>query len=307
MSFKRIAALAAFFAALSAAQMAQACACGCSVFSVGAGQLLPTQNGGAAWLEYEHMDQTHNWSGTHGAPSADNSDKEIRTDFFTVGGEYMWTCGWGLMVEAPVWNRTFRTDDGSGIDTFHDFALGDVRLQAIYSGFDKSMQSGITFGLKLPTGDYHAGGFDRDTEIGSGSTDLILGGYHVGSLSKDDRLSWFTNGQVEAPFITTGGYRPGGTADGAIGIIYHANGDEDAKLAVSPVLQLIGSFRGHDSGPAADPADSGYGRLMVSPGVELKTGKWRLYADVEFPVYQDVRGDQLTAPEMFKAVVSRTF
>ena len=47
----------------------------------------------------------------------------------------------------------------------------------MYTGFFKDMSTGVIFGLKLPTGTYTAPGLDRDTQIGSGSTDLMLGGY----------------------------------------------------------------------------------------------------------------------------------
>ncbi len=308
MSPRLTAALAALLALLVLPQTALACACGCSVFSVGAGSLLPTNHGGDAWLEYDFMDQNKNWSGDKAAPAADNSDKQIKTDFITLGGQYMFSCGWGFMVEAPVWNRDFRTDDGSGtIDSFHSQALGDIRLSAVYTGFSKSMTTGVTFGLKLPTGDYHAAGFDRDTQIGSGSTDIVLGAYHVGALNRDETLTYFAKGQWEAPVITVGGYRPGQTLDAAGGVIYKAASFDNDKASLSPLLQVIGSARAADSGDAANPVDSGYSRLMLSPGLELRTDKWRFYGDVKFPVYQHVRGNQLVAPELFTVVVSRSF
>jgi len=308
MTSRLAAAFAAILTLILVPQTALACACGCSVFSVGAGSLLPTDHGGDAWLEYDFMNQNKNWSGDKAAPAADNSDKQIKTDFFTVGGQYMFSCGWGLMVEAPVWNRDFRTDVGGGvIDGFHAQSLGDVRLSAIYTGFSKSMTTGVTFGLKLPTGDYHAAGFDRDTQIGSGSTDLLLGAYHVGSLNRDDTLTYFAKGQWEVPFTSVGSYRPGQTLDAAAGVIYKAGSFDNDKVSVSPLLQVIGSARAHDAGDAADPVDSGYSRVLLSPGLEIRTDRWRLYGDVKFPVYQHVRGNQLVAPELFTMVVSRSF
>ena len=303
-----IAAGVAVLALILFPETALACACGCSVFSVGAGSLLPTDHGGSAWLEYDYMNQNKNWSGDKSAPAGDNSDKQIKTDFVTLGGQYMFTCGWGVMVEAPVWNREFRTDDGSGtIDRFQSRSLGDVRLTAIYTGFSKAMTTGLTLGLKLPTGDYHARGYDRDTQIGSGSTDIVLGTYHVGSLSRDDSLTYFAKGQWEIPVITVGGYRPGQTIDAAGGVIYRATNFDNDKASLSPLLQLIGSARTADSGDAANPGDSGYSRLLLSPGLELRTDKWRLYGDVKFPIYQHVRGNQLIAPQLFTVVVSRSF
>ena len=47
----------------------------------------------------------------------------------------------------------------------------------MYTGFSNDMSKGIIFGVQLPTGNYTAPGFDRDTQIGTGSTDLILGAF----------------------------------------------------------------------------------------------------------------------------------
>ena len=62
MPTRLLAALAALLALLILPQTALACACGCSVFSVGAGSILPTDHGGDAWVEYDHMNQNKNWS-----------------------------------------------------------------------------------------------------------------------------------------------------------------------------------------------------------------------------------------------------
>ena len=302
------AALAAVLALILIPRTALACACGCSVFSVGAGSILPTDHGGDAWVEYDHMNQDKNWSGDKSAPAADNSDKQIKTDFLTLGGQYMFTCGWGVMVEVPVWNRDFRTDVGSGtVDRFHSQSLGDIRLSGVYTGFSKAMTTGLTFGVKLPTGDYHAAGFDRDTQIGSGSTDLVLGAYHVGALNRDETLTYFAKGQWEIPVMTVGGYRPGQTVDAAVGVIYKAASFDNDKASLSPLLQLIGSARAADAGDAANPGDSGYSRVLLSPGVELRMDRWRLYGDVKLPIYQHARGNQLVAPAFVSVAVSRAF
>ena len=56
----------------------------------------------------------------------------------------------------------------------------------MYTGFSKDLSTGLIFGLKFPSGDYTAPGFDPDDQIGSGSTDLILGGFHKGLLTGDN-------------------------------------------------------------------------------------------------------------------------
>ena len=46
---------------------------------------------------------------------------------------------------------------------------------------------------------------------------------------------------------------------------------------------------------------------MVSPGVEVSSGPWRLYGDLEVPIYQRFNGNQLAAPALFKLIVSHSF
>ena len=285
---------------------ALACACGCGVFEVGTASLFATDHGGTAFLEYDFMDQDHNWSGTSSAPAGNNDDKDLRTDFFTAGAEYMFNSSWGVMAEVPVWNRYFKTDDGLGIDSFEHAALGDIRLMGIYSGFSDDMSTGIKFGVKLATGDWKYPNFDRDTEIGTGSTDLLLGAYHFGALTNDDAWVWFGQASLDQPIATQGGYRPGWEVDGAVGVTYDGLtvGDD---IKVAPVLQLVGSHRDHDSGPQANPDDSGYDRLLVAPGIEVDVQNWKLYGDVEFPIFQNMNGNQLAAPALFKLIVSRSF
>ena len=302
-------ALAAGIGALAAPLSALACACGCGVFGVGAGSLIPQTERGSVYVEYDFMNQNQNWSGTHSAPSENNDDKQIRTDFITIGGQAMITPTWGLMVEVPVWNWRFRTenDDDTGVDTFDHAALGDIRVQAVWTGLSKNMSTGLTFGLKLPTGDWTYPGFDRDTSIGTGTTDLLLGGYHIGSLDKDERWKWFIQGRAEIPLNSRSGYRPGQEADGAIGVSYGGIGKDTDRVKFTPVLQLITSVRAKDSGVEADRPNSGYQRLLISPGASVSTGKWTFYGDVEVPIYQRTIGNQLVAPVLFKAVVSRSF
>jgi hypothetical protein len=168
-------------------QKALACACGCGVFEIGTASLLPSEPGVTTFLEYDYSDQNRNWSGTSSAPASGNSDKEIQTHFFTVGAQYMSEKGWGIMVEVPYWQRHFETDPGTGVISIDHGSIGDIRIQASYSGFFDDMSTGISVGLKLPTGDYKDQQFDRDTEIGTGSTDIILGAFHHGAFSDTSR------------------------------------------------------------------------------------------------------------------------
>ena len=149
-----------------------ACACGCGVFEVQTGALLPNKPGGVAFLEYDFTNQNKNWHGARRASDDANNDKRIRTDYVTAGVQYMLSRRWGYRVELPDWSRRFvkANDDDGTIGTFDHGSVGDIRVRGVYSGFSEDMSSGLTFGLKLPTGDYSAPNFDRDTQIGTGST-----------------------------------------------------------------------------------------------------------------------------------------
>ena len=281
-----------------------ACACGCGIFDVDTSAMLPTHEGGMAWVEYDFMNQDRNWNHSSSSASANNNDKDIKTNFFTAGAEYMFNRSWGVEAEIPYWQRHFSTVDDSGnANNFDHSAFGDVRLKGIYSGFSADMSSGITFGLKLPTGDWHHVDFDRDTSIGTGSTDVLLGAYHQGYLAGS--WNWFANAELDQPFLIRADYRPGSEVDAVTGVYY--NGWTIGDLKVAPVAQVIGSYRHHDNGLAANPQNSGYERVLLSPGVEVNTAGFRVYGDVGIPIYQYVRGNQLTANALFKLNISHNF
>ena len=283
-----------------------ACACGCGVFDVGTASLFPGCKGATAFVEADYLDQTANWSGTSRAAPATNDDKNVRSEFFVLGGQVMFNRSWGVMAELPVTTRHFVTAKSGPPETFDHTALGDVRVMGVYSGFSKDMSTGVLFGLKLPTGDYTYAGFDRDVAIGTGTTDLILGAYHLGAITRDASWTYFAQATWQHAFDERAGYRPGDDLNGAFGV-YYEPGQVGGRLAVVPVLQLIGTHRRPDSGPESDPANTGYSRLLIAPGVEIKAAAWKLYGDVEFPVYQRVNGDQLVAPALFKMILSRSF
>lgn len=296
-------AVAAIIVFALSSSSAWACACGCGVFDVGTASLFPSGSGATLFAEYDFMNQHQNWHGTSSAPAADNDDKKIRTDFLTLGGQYMFGHDWGIMAELPVWNRHFNTLDGDSVAGFNHVALGDVRLMGVYSGFSADMSTGVSFGVKLPTGDSGYANFDNDTEIGSGSTDLLLGGYHQGGLDADANWIWFAQGLYDQPLMHKSGYRPGAEIDAAAGAYYNS-WYLGAQTKLAPMLQLIASHRWQDGGANADPVNTGYDRLMIAPGVEFDAGSWKLYGDAEVPIYQDTRGDQLVSSVLFKAIVS---
>ncbi len=321
-----------------------ACACGCGMFDIGANSAFPnmSDSGWSAWLRINYMDQNKNWEAASSAPASDNNDKDIKTWFYTVGGQYMINHDWGVMVELPVFDRSFTTTGDGGpypvgsTPTTHLTAMGDMMIQGVYAGFSPDMSTGVTFGVKLPTGDYTGpfipanglpasnpanttGGlaYDRDTLPGTGSTDLLIGGYHVGGLSADNRLAYFVQGRYQFAVLTrdgaTGSYRPGNELDAGVGLSYDL-GKNGVFDRIAPVAQLLQSYRTGDGGTAASP-NSGYRRTLIAPGVDVRIKKTRVFADVELPVLQTVKTDapssgnfgQLTASVIWKLQVAYDF
>jgi hypothetical protein len=297
------------------------CACGCGVFDVATQSMLPQGPGGMIFAQYDYMDQNMNWSGGRPAPAANNGDKDIRTDFTTVGLQYMFNREWGLQFEVPYDFRHYTANFGGGSTSWS--TIGDIRLEGIYTGFFEDMSAGVTFGLKLPTGnDSHdlPGILDRDTELGTGSTDILLGGFYRHSLtSVVPGLYWFAQMQSDVPVLTQGGYRPGVEVDTSLGLYYSSF--SLGKVQVTPVAQVIPTYRSKDTGawasggvndPGINPkdpteVDSGYHRMLLSPGIEFDMHPWMIYGDVEFDDLQWSKGNQLVAPILFKVTVSYAF
>jgi len=284
-----------------------ACACGCGIFDVGTSSMFPSGQGGTVFAEYDFMDQSHNWSKSSRASNDNNSDKEIKTSFINTGFQYMFDRSWGIKAELPYDYRYFKTidEDSGDIVSFSHSATGDLRIKGIYTGFSPDMSTGLEFGLKVPTGDWTNPNFDRDTEIGSGSTDVLIGAYHRGSIISDGSVGFFLQNELDQPFLTQGGYLPGIEDDAVIGVYY--KGIQVGGLRVTPIAEVKNSYRSRDRGWAANPTDSGYERILFSPGIELDYKKVMVYFDVGFPVYQYTNGDQLVSSALYKVTVSYMF
>ena len=129
---------------------------------------------------------------------------------------------------------------------------------------------------------------------------LLLDAYRMDHLVA--QWNWFANGSWDQPVLTRGGYRPGSEVDAVAGTYFDGWKFGDVKVAL--LAQVIGSYRLHDEGPAAMPDDTGYERILLSPGIEVETAGLGIYADVGFPVFEHVRGNQLVASALFKINVS---
>jgi hypothetical protein len=290
-----------------------ACACGCGVYEVGAGSEAPQGAGQMLFLENDFQDQNRNWHGSSTAPAADNPDRDIRTDFVTAGFQDMFNRDWGLQLDVPYERRHFATTGGATGGDPVDLnwsGVGDLRLEGLYTGFSEDLSSGLTFGVKLPTGSFTHndafGDIDRDTEIGSGSTDLLLGAFHRGRFTHAPRWVWFTQAGLDVPALTRDDYRPGTEVDAAAGVYYQAW--TSGASGLTPVLQFKATERTSDRGAnASNPVASGFQRLLAAPGLEFDARGFTVNAEVGLPVWQHFTGDQLAASVLLKISVSRRF
>ncbi len=292
---------------------ALACACGCSVFDVGGLDTPQEQDsGGRIFFEYWSSYQYENYVGNSKVAAALNSDKTIIGQWYNVGFEYMFNRQWGIMVRVPTTYRSLTTETDAAfpgqIQTFNSKSIGDIELMGIYTGFFPDMSTGVTFGLKLPTGTFTAPGIDRDTQIGTGSTDLLLGAFHRGMLTGDNAWQYFIQFAYRQPFLYQAApdpqgffdgnlgvvqtYYPGMQVDGAAGIVYNNLYHVLGFDKITPLAQVIISHRNADSGTGADPYNSGFDRVMLSPGIELtkvvdeaNNRVIKTYFDIEFTAY----------------------
>ena len=326
-------------------ETALACACGCSVFDVG-GLDTPQEedHGGRVFFEFWSGDQYQNYIGTSHVASAYNTDKEINTQWYNVGFQYMFNRQWGVMVRIPTVNRTLTTETDASfpgeIQSFNSKDIGDIEIMGMYTGFFQDMSTGVIFGVKLPSGTYSAPGIDRDTQIGSGSTDLMLGAFHRGLLTGDNAWQYFGQIMWRQPFLyqdaadpqgffdgnagVVQSYHPGMQVDGAAGIVYNNWYHVLGLDKITPLAQVIISHRDADSGTGADPFNSGFDRVMLSPGIEFtkvldeaNNRVLKTYFDIEFPVYYRANSannagtpyseGQLVAPYLIKLVTSYNF
>ena len=315
----------AFFAALLMPALlllntrnAGACACGCGTYNVGTSYNFPKGPGAIAWTEYDYVGQSRNWSGLGPSAAGNNPHQLIQTSWLQGGFQYFFNEKWGASVLVPSANRIVRAQSEDGMEvqqgeeaaapktfTKQWWGMGDIRLNSYYTGFSPDMSTGLNLGVKLASGLWTEPEIDRDNQIGTGSTDILFGFFHRHHITLDDQWNWFVNAQLDAPVITQAGYTPGIQVNGTAGIYY--TGLKLGGVKIRPLGQVLFVNRASDSGPAADPANTGYQQLSLSPGIEFDFKKVRLYADAELPVMNNVVGNQLIAPCTVKVVASLLF
>ncbi len=268
-------------------------------------QSIATKSGVRVDLRAEFIEQDKLRSGTHKTKPAGEVDEhdEVRT----INRNYLATVDWninddwGLTFKLPFIDRAhkhiFNADDNLGgtepeLEKWDFSGLGDIQTLGRYRFYhNENSNAGVRFGLKLPTGDIHKSNVEEDAERslqpGTGSLDTLLGAYcnyHTGNLN------WFAQGMWQQAVHQRDNFKPGRKLNADVGISYSATPD------LSLLLQLNAQHKTHDTGANAEPAESGSRTLSLSPGLSYRiTGNTHVYGFVQAPIYQYVRGTQLTS------------
>lgn len=299
---------------------AVACSSGCgSSMDVGTSYLFPDGVGGMAWTQYTFMSQSQNWQGMQkvGKGAGRNHDELLQTSWLSYGGQYFWNESWGASVLIPMAQRFYRYQAASNqvingkhvhVHTPTDtqwWGMGDMQVNAYYTGLAKDQNTGINLGLQLPTGYWQQRNVPRANQIGSGSMNILTGFYHRHRITMDRKWSWFAQAQLNAPVVTQAGYIRGLSINTAAGVYY--TGLRFGGVGIRPLGQVLFANKATDYGPNANTANSGYQQLSLSPGLEFDFRLIRIYADAEMPVMNNVVGAQLIAPCTVKVVASLLF
>lgn len=280
--------------------------CGCILSSDWAAQGYSAGPGFHLDVRYDYFNQDQLRTGTHKFDRASVSfptDREIQQETvnrnLTVALDYSPNADWGATVIVPYFDRFHTTivDGDTDISTSHTKSLGDVRILGRYQGFSGDHSTGVQFGLKLANGEIHnnfsdgpqAGQpLDRGLQPGTGTTDLLVGAYHFGTINRD--WDYFVQAIVQQPLNTKEDFRPGTGLNANFGVRYLLN------ETVTPHIQINARIEKRESGANADVDNSGATLINLSPGLTVRLTKdFSIYGYLQVPIYQRVNGLQIEA------------
>ena len=259
-------------------------------------------------LRYEFVDLDQPRDGTKkigvlGEPGS-HDELETTNHNLVLGLDYVFDQHWGIGVQIPYLKRRhahihnpdedeIAAGEESEREEWNFSGVGDARVAGRYQLEFGGTVIGIQAGLKLPTGKRNgtndAGEVaERTLQLGTGSTDAILGLFAKGSLATT-QLRWFAQTQWQHAATTKDDFRPGDEISIDLGLRYLFTESFAANV------QLNTRYKRRDTGANAEPDESGGKYVYFSPGLSYAFREgFQVYGYVQVPLYQNVSGVQLT-------------
>lgn len=304
-------------ATLLGSTAARACSsCGCTLnsdwitqgYATGTGTRLDLRFDWFSQNDYRHGRDAVSRSDTAAAGS-EVQDTTINRNL-TLGLDHSFDADWGINLQLPVFNRSHETygEAYPSRDEWvssHSRGIGDARITGRYQGLSADRGTGVTFGLKLPTGEtddtFKDGSpLDRGLQLGTGTTDLLLGGYRFGNLDPD--WGYFAQATAQIALNSHDHFRPGNGLNASAGVRYMG------LEQVIPQLQLNARVEKRESGAQADKPNSGASLLYLSPGLTVPVGhRMQVYGFFQVPIYQRVNGYQIEPRYFLSGGLSYSF
>jgi hypothetical protein len=241
-------------------------------------------------------------------------EKQTINRYLTTGISYSPNANWNLNLLVPysvrdhttygVQSSPYTASESSTqqISGAHVSGVGDVRLIGSYQGLLLLDGLGLQFGVKLPTGQFGTRvkfdsgpnlgtPLDASLQIGTGSTDLIVGAYYYHAMRQN--IDFFVDSQFQAAVVhhqdvPGSDFRPGNSLTTSLGLRYEAN------PRMLPQVQLNILRKSADQGALADRPDTEGTVVYVSPGLTVRAvQRVYLFGFVQLPVYSKLDGYQL--------------
>jgi hypothetical protein len=301
-------ALAVALAALAPSIAAASCGASfCAVNSNWTSESAMAEAKNAFDVRYEYMNQDQPMSGSRklyvGEIVGHHDEVSTENRNLVLAFSHNFGKRFGVTISGGVGARDhdhIHHHHGATIyDNWKFTELGDVRVMGRYQLLSvanplKPTNGGITFGLKLPTGKFDIANdkgqvAERSMQPGSGTTDLMLGGYYHQRLTALG-VSWFAQGQYQHALNSRDNYKPGAQLGLDVGVRKGIAGN------LGLLVQLNYVRKGADSGSEAEPESSGGRFLYATPGLSYAlTSKQQVYMFYQAPLHRHVTGVQLTA------------
>lgn len=290
--------------------------CGCTLNSDWTTQGIASGEGTRVDIRFDYFKQDDYRHGTNSvsreevlASGSEVQDTTINRNL-TLGLDHSFNQDWAISLQLPVFSRSHGTygdayPDTAAIVTSSSKGIGDLRVIGRYQGLSADHTSGITFGLKLPTGETNdtfsdGSALDRGLQLGTGTTDLLIGGYHFGNINRD--WDYFAQATIQIALNTHNEFRPGNGLNASAGVRYM--GFE----SFIPQLQFNTRIEKRESGAQADIPNSGATLLYISPGVTVPINKSvHAFGFLQVPIYQHVNGYQIEPEVLLSAGLRYSF